>query len=367
MTRVLAREAIPNEVPNFVTFLSSRPFTERKISLPQSRIRQQWSHPAQPCHPQRGRAVEFPVAAYHLQYWRDNRRVWQPVGKDASLALVAMRNKALALQASEQSDPEFTSFAPAPSAVTPPDKRLLADCAKTYIAEITAHKSAKTLAAYRLTTLAFCVVVTGIPIGDLNDEDFLKRIALAGAYIEDITREDVLKYASVLKNAGCSPRTVRNRIDQLQIFFHRFTLPSLLNGNDLPKYTQKKVRAYNSPELRKMFENASIDESDLLHFLLCTGAREQEAQYVCWSDVDLEQKTYTVTEHLDLGYRPKDKEEGTLPIPDLLVDALRERRKRNPITRLIFPGKHGKPNGHALRIVKRLALRCGSQLRSVHE
>ena len=74
---------------------------------------------------------------------------------------------------------------------------------------------------------------------------------------------------------------------------------------------------------------------------------------------DLEQKTYTVTEHLDLGYRPKDKEEGTLPIPDLLVDALRERRKRNPITRLIFPGKHGKPNGHALRIVKRLALRAG--------
>ena len=100
-----------------------------------------------------GRAVEFPAAAYHLRYWRDNRRVWQPVGKDASLALVAMRNKALALQASEQSDPEFTSFAPAPSAVTPPDKRLLADCAKTYIAEITAHKSAKTLAAYRLTTL----------------------------------------------------------------------------------------------------------------------------------------------------------------------------------------------------------------------
>jgi integrase len=65
-----------------------------------------------------------------------------------------------------------------------------------------------------------------------------------------------------------------------------------------------------------MFGHATPDESDLLHFLLCTGAWEQEAQYVCWSDVDLERKTYTVTEHLDLGYRPKDKEEGTLPIPD---------------------------------------------------
>jgi integrase len=79
----------------------------------------------------------------------------------------------------------------------------------------------------------------------------------------------------------------------------------------------------------------------LLHFLLCTGAREQDAQYVCWSDVDLERKTYTVTEHLDLGYRPKDKEEGTLPIPDLLVNVLRNRRERYPRTRLIFPGQRG--------------------------
>lgn len=265
----------------------------------------------------------------------------------------------LALQASEQSDPERTSSARVPSIVTPPDKRLLADCAKTYIAEITAHKSAKTLAAYRLTTLAFCAVFTCSAIGDLSNEDFLKRVALAGAYIEDITREDVLNYASGLKKAGCSPRTVRNRVDHLQIFLHHFGLPSLLTGNDLPKYTEKKVRAYNPLELGKMFSHATQDESDLLHFLLCTGAREQEAQHVCWSDVDLEQKTYTVTEHLDLGYRPKDKEEGTLPIPDLLVDALRERRKRNPSTRLIFPGKRGKPNGHALRTVKRLALRAG--------
>jgi integrase/recombinase XerD len=88
-------------------------------------------------------------------------------------------------------------------------------------------------------------------------------------------------------------------------------------------------------------------------------AREQEAQYACWSDVDLVRKTYTVTEHLDLGYRPKDKEEGTLPIPDLLVEVLTERRKRYQRTRLIFPGKHGGTNGHALRTIKRLALRAG--------
>lgn len=74
--------------------------------------------------------------------------------------------------------------------------------------------------------------------------------------------------------------------------------------------------------------------------------------------MDLIPKTYTATEHLDLGYKPKDKEEGTLPLRDLLVDRLLARRKRYPHTRLIFPGKDGNPNGHALRLVKSLALRA---------
>jgi integrase len=193
----------------------------------------------------------------------------------------------------------------------------------------------------------------------MDDEAFIKCIAAAGIYIEDITREDILLYAAALRKKGSSPRTIRNRIDHLQIFLHRFKIQSLLTGNDLPKYTDKKVRAYNPLELGKIFDHATIDESDLLHSLLCTGAREQEAQFVCWSDVDLERHTYTVTEHLDLGYRPKDKEEGTLPLPKLLIETLKERRKRYPKMRLIFPGKHGKPNGHALRIVKRLALNAG--------
>jgi integrase/recombinase XerD len=70
-------------------------------------------------------------------------------------------------------------------------------------------------------------------------------------------------------------------------------------------------------------------------------------------------KTYKVTEHLDLGFRPRDKEEETVPIPDLLVDILTRRRLRHPRTRLIFPGRNGKPNGHAQRVIKGLALRAG--------
>ena len=177
--------------------------------------------------------------------------------------------------------------------------------------------------------------------------------------IEGITRADLLKYKTFLEKRSNSPRTVANRIDYFQIFLHHFGLPSLLKGKDKPKYTAKKVRGYNGVELGKMFDQATTDEADLLHFLLCTGTREGEMQFACWSDVDLVAKTYTVTEHRNLGFIPKDKEQGTIPLPDVLVDRLIARRKRYPKTQLIFLSKENSPEGHALRIVKRLALRAG--------
>lgn len=313
-----------------------------------------------------GRVIHSPGSTYYLRYPVADKRVWEPVGDDPALALVCLQRKALAMQEAElavpaDSTPTVSAPIPAPQPVvaiwnpaqsmahrrtTLPapaptgNKRLLPDCIATYIAETLEHKSTRTHAAYDLT-LRIAAEVIGCE------------------HIEDITREDILAYISALRKRGSAPRTIRNRVDYLQIFLHHFKLPSVLKGNDLPKYTDKKVRAYNPGDLTKMFEEATSDESDLLYFLLCTGAREQETQFACWPDVDLERMTYTVTEHLDLGFRPKDKEEGTLPIPSILVDVLKARRLRYPKARLIFPGKHGGPNGHALRIIKRLALRAG--------
>jgi integrase/recombinase XerD len=69
--------------------------------------------------------------------------------------------------------------------------------------------------------------------------------------------------------------------------------------------------------------------------------------------------SFTVTEKLDLGWSPKDREEGAIPIPDSLLEILRARRKLYPGTRLIFPGANGKADRHFLRTLKRLALQAG--------
>ena len=209
-----------------------------------------------------------------------------------------------------------------------------------YLGETKANKSKKTLAAYTTTVNGFL---------ETCKKEFL----------EDLDRKDLLDYIADLKRKGNGPRTIRNRIDFFQIFLHHFGLPSLFKGKDLPKFTEKQVRAYSAFDLEKMFDHADQEESDLLLFMLCTGLREQEIQYACWSDLDFAGKTITVTEKLDLGFRPKDKKEGSIPIPASLVEILQARRQRYPHTWLVFPGPNGKPNGHLLRIIKSLALRAG--------
>ena len=224
-----------------------------------------------------------------------------------------------------------------------------------YLAEIKEHRETKTYAAYRSGLLSFAEHL--LSTKDLTLESLGK--ITSSVCIEDLNRDHALAWIAALRRSGNQPRTLYNRAHNLNIFMHHFGLPSLLNKKDKPKFTEKKVRAYNQVELAKMFDAAGEDEADLLYFLLCTGARDGDASFACWTDLDLVAKSYTVTEHLDLGYRPKDKEEGSLPIPDLLVERMKARRKRYPKTQLIFETSKAKPERHMLRIIKDLALRAG--------
>jgi integrase/recombinase XerD len=309
-----------------------------------------------------------PEGVYYLRYLKDGKRVWESVGSDPQLALTRKLQQEKYFEATAVGIPVPAVGIPVvdDSEESSGTQRLLTDAIAQYLAETKEHKSKKTFAAYKGTLDLYLEAtarkhlrkVTGADIqGDLTPESIHE--AVKEESLENIAREDLLEYICFLRKRESAPRTVRNRVDSFQIFLHHFGLPSLLKGKDLPKFTEKTVRAYNERELDLMLSHATQDESDLLNFLLCTGTREQEVQYACWSDVDLHRKTYTVTEHLDLGYKPKDSEEGTIPIPESLIEILKKRRAHYPKTRLIFPGTNGKTNGHLLRIIKSLALKAG--------
>jgi integrase/recombinase XerD len=281
-----------------------------------------------------GKQEHHPEGVYHLRYLSGGKRVWDSVGADPQLALTAK------LQRERQLGAEAAGIAVVEHAPERKGRTPLNEAIENYVSEVKAQKSRKTHLAYALTLKLF-------------GESCQKL------HLEDLDRKVVIAYMGHLKSKGCGPRTVANRIGFLKTFFRSQSLPWPLAKSDRPRYTEKVVSAYSKDEIRRLMTAANQDEYELFQFFLCTGAREQEVEYATWRDVDLNQKTFAVTEKLDFGFVPKDKEEGIIPIPDSLVELLRARKQRRPDTRLIFPGSNGKPDGHFLRILKRLALRAG--------
>jgi integrase/recombinase XerD len=94
----------------------------------------------------------------------------------------------------------------------------------------------------------------------------------------------------------------------------------------------------------------------ILSFFLTTGCREQEVTYATWPDVDFKRKVFTVRDHPEYGFKPKDYEERPIPLTDSVLAKLQQRVRTSD---LIFPTKQGKPNGHFLRMLKEIAVRAG--------
>jgi integrase/recombinase XerD len=286
----------------------------------------------------------FPCGVYYLRYQPlKSKPRWERIGADAELVPDFLRDRKHDLEgaalgkpvAAVMPQPQSATLAPAPGQLSVPK------AIKEYLAEKKAHKRKRSYQAYANAIDRF---------GEVCKKPTLQQV----------DRQDLLTYATFQRGKGNKPRTVFNKVSHVQIFLHHYGLPSLLSKKkgDLPKYTKKTVRKYGDGVLDRMFAAATLDESDLLNFFLETGTREQETKFACWPDVDLEAKRYSVKEHLDLGFEPKDSEEGTIRISNALVEILRERRKRYPTGRLIFPGPDRKPDGHLLRTIKALGLRA---------
>jgi len=284
--------------------------------------------------------------AFVLMWYEGKAKKAKAVGHFADVAQTALINKEaelrrLALGVQSRSLEPVRSSEPVELRNA---ERDLAQAISLYLTEVKRGKAKKTHLAYSIAVEGFCKVCKA-------------------KTIEGMTREDVLKYTDALRAARLAPRTIANRLTFLKTFFKHFGLPWPMLKTDRVKFTEKTVEAYSIEDLQALFDAANEEELELFQFLLGTGVREQEAMYATWRDVNFNEKKFKVSEKLDLDFRPKDREEGSIPIPDSLVTLLQSRRLRYPNTRLIFPMPDGRPNGHMLRCLQRLASRAGLNCR----
>jgi integrase/recombinase XerD len=290
-----------------------------------------------------GQSEHHVEGVYYLRFLRDGKRVWQAVGSDANNAIVALRNTEHDLQSIALGRSVPTSSVVSTSVEQPQAVISLNAAIQEYLDEVRRFRSPKTIAA--------C-------------ENMLSRFSagLPGKLIKDITRKNLLDHMSTLKEEGLGDRTIFNHINRINTLLKTTGVTNLLGVADKPKFDEKDVTAYNSDELAALFAAANAEERHLFEFFLGTGFREQEVMYCTWANLDMKSKVASVWSKPERGFRVKDKEERSVPVPDSLIEVLANRKKRSTSV-LIFPGKNGKPNGHFLRKLQKLAFQAGLNCR----
>lgn len=117
--------------------------------------------------------------------------------------------------------------------------------------------------------------------------------------------------------------------------------------------TTKHDRALHHTEVRDALHQAdkagTCDASKLyLRFIALTAVRSNEARAALWSEIDLENKSWSIP-----AGRMKSNREHRVPLSDQALDVLEKARLLRDKSVLIFPSpmKHGKPLTNATMIL----------------
>ena len=274
-----------------------------------------------------------PEGVYYLRFLCGNKRVWQSIGTEPDAALAALRNKEHDLQAIflGRSAPESVSGEKAHLTV--------AEGAAKYLDDIRRFRSTKTIAA--------CERIVGL---------FVQTFGVRS--LASLRRDDLLDHMVSLRQKGLAPRTVYNHVMRIKSFLRSHGITGLMKTEDIPAYDEPEVEAYDTDQLQALFRAADAENRLLFEFFLATGFRDQEVQYCTWRNVDFKGKVISVKSKPELGFRPKDKEERSAPVPDSLIAALAARKQASK-SPYLFPGTNGGPDGHFLRRLQTLAHRAG--------
>ncbi|MGA8734413.1 MAG: tyrosine-type recombinase/integrase, partial [Terriglobales bacterium] len=289
-----------------------------------------------------GRDEHHPEGSYYLEWYEHGKRHRKAVADFATVAEAA-RLKAIEVEALKAG----VMSRPAQPAVINPNGITLAAAVDQYLAMVQAQRGHRTYISYRYT---------------------LKQLLVPSyekSSVEQVSREDILVFMARCYQLGLGHRTVYDKLVVVLQLFKRRGKSGLIASSDWPKYVEKIRPIYEPEEIQSMFKHATEDEAIFLKFMLGSGFRDQEAQHVCWRDLDFRQSHVRVTAKALWDFRPKNWEERVVPLPSALIDQLRRLKEtRNALpAQLVFPNKRGNPNSENDTIVKRVAdrakLNCG--------
>jgi integrase len=325
---------------------------------------------------------------YYLRYTdaATKKRLTVPAGEDFNAAVVKALNVG-----NNQSAVRNGQEPAAPQVTTKADRLTIRDAIGQWLAsfEVRLEKyngkddnglSPSSIAAYTKTAedfLAYCdrIGVTWMPRTDRTGEQSADEV---NADVLTRYQSDLRKNLNVRHNqfgeAKDRQGSINARFRNLSVFFTLHNLlicesprardgRGILRRNEMPRANRaKKVREakakltqtviiYSDAEINAMLSAATVDEADLVKFLLETGVRDKEAAHVEWDDID--GNYLQLRDKPKYDWRLKDKEIRAVPLNSKLIARLKARRLRQEaqakedgrdVPTLIFPNSLNRPN-----------------------
>jgi integrase/recombinase XerD len=180
-------------------------------------------------------------------------------------------------------------------------------------------------------------------------------------FLEDITRDEMLRFHKHLRSLKLSDASCFNYFKYVIGFLNAQGRKKVVTTRDWPRVVETVPDTYSEEELARFFAACKPKEKLMFEFLLGTGFRKQEFVYLDWDDVKLADGVVRVTAKPELGFRPKTYEEREVPIPQSLVQGLREWAAHRNGSPFVFANRNGRhyKSSQLLKMGKRIAKRAG--------
>ncbi len=295
------------------------------------------------------------IIGFYARYPENGRRKVEPLGKDPVAAYAQFQQK----------EQDFSRIQngllplnpPEPKPASKEDRDIRACAAEYKVNLVTRGIRPSTISHY----------ATAI-------DDFVALYTKTKTSIDDIDRQDIMNYLVWMRTnlrrskVGDPQHAYRNRIRHLSVFLHDFKVECPLPMRKIKKPVKPRPWKYSSDVINLLLKHATREQKDLIHFLVNTGFRDEEAAFAKWSDIDL--KSGSINVHPkpefanrygldDRGWAPKDGEsrEQDIVLDQKFVKIMAERKKRMRAkdSDLIFPTPRENPNIHLIKIVRRAA------------
>jgi integrase/recombinase XerD len=286
-----------------------------------------------------GRDELHAEGTYYLEYWTAGKRTREPAGADAFMAAEAAKRKQAERGAIR------SGIVPAPANDNGAERIALATALTKYEDYIRFHRSLRTFRTYRPILRAF---------GD----------HCAKTHVADVTREDLLDFATECLKQGQKGKSIYNKLVVLSQVMKQHGKPKLLAPADWPSFVETVRPIYENDELEKLFKACMPDEAIRFKFYLLSGFRDAEGRFLTWRDVDFRHRAIRVTAKPHWQFHPKNWEEREVPVPQALINLLQKYKPDDAAPDdPVFPSATGRPDGAMLEKLKAAArrgkLNCG--------